>query len=224
MSKSNHSIMFLGKKNDDYCSKALRFCQLNFDQVEVQLGEWGDPWPENTDWEGDYIISYLSRWVVPEKFLEKTKIAAINFHPATPDYPGIGCNNFALYEGALEYGVTCHHMNPSVDTGDIIAVKRFPILQSDSVRSLLNRTYKCQLALFYEIMKDIIQRKELRKSQEKWTREPFTRKEFNELRKIKLNMSKEETIKRIRATDYGVWKPYIELHGFCFELRNKPED
>ncbi len=92
------------------------------------------PWPlgrstarEARSWQGDYIISYLSRWVVPAELLERARRAAVNFHPASPDYPGIGCNNFALYENAAEYGVTCHHMAPRVDSGEIIAVRRFPV-------------------------------------------------------------------------------------------------
>ena len=56
------------------------------------------PFPkEAKKWQGDYIISYLSRWIVPSYLLNNAKIASFNFHPASPEYPGIGCNNFALY-------------------------------------------------------------------------------------------------------------------------------
>jgi methionyl-tRNA formyltransferase len=71
--------------------------------------------------------------------LDRAKHAAFNFHPGSPDYPGIGCLNFELYEEAREYGVTCHHMVPKVDTGGIIAVKHFAIFDSDCVASLLAR-------------------------------------------------------------------------------------
>ena len=64
---------------------------------------------------------------------KKSKTAAINFHPASPEYPGTGCNNFALYENAGEYGVTCHYMAPKADTGKIIKVKRFPVFANDDV-------------------------------------------------------------------------------------------
>lgn len=107
-------------------------------------------------WDGEYIISYLSRWVAPEYLLKKAKVAAINFHPASPDYPGIGCNNFALYEEAKEYGVTCHHMEPRVDVGKIITVERFPVFPTDTVATLLLRTYDYQLVLFYKIMNIIL--------------------------------------------------------------------
>ncbi len=106
MTKNNFSLLFLGKTDDPYCARALEFCQENFAQVSYSLGKWGDPLSDDIRrWEGDYIISFLSRWVVPEEILKHARKAAINFHPASPEYPGIGCNNFALYENAKEYGV-----------------------------------------------------------------------------------------------------------------------
>jgi len=223
--RASRRLLFLGKKNDSHSQKALQFCMLNFTDVTSYLGKWGDPLPEDIGWwEGEYIVSYLSRWVIPSFLLEKAKIAAINFHPASPDYPGIGCNNFALYEGAREYGVTCHHMTPRIDTGDIIAVKRFPIFPTDNVSSLLLRTYDYQLTLFYDIMSLILEGKNLPLSGERWKRIPYSRKEFNELGKLTPNMSREEFARRIRATTYGEWKPFIELQGFVFELREQKND
>jgi len=224
MNKRKYSVLFLGKKNDEHVKKALHFCQLNFAEVTAHLGQWGDPLPEDIGlWNGEYIISYLSRWILPEYLLKKAKVAAINFHPASPDYPGIGCNNFALYEEAKEYGVTCHHMVSHVDTGEIIAVKRFPVFDTDNVTTLLSRTYDYQLVLFYEIVSLILEHKELTVSEERWTRNPFSRKEFNELWRITPDMTKDEAAKRIRATNFGAWKPVIELHGFVFELKTEKD-
>lgn len=220
MGKINTSILFLGKEKDKHTKKALKYCRENFSKVIFYLGKWGDPMPQDLkSWEGDYIISYLSRWVVTNSLLKNAKIAAINFHPGSPEYPGIGCNNFALYENAKEYGVTCHYMSPTVDTGPIIDVKRFPIVKSDTVESLLLRTYDYQLKLFYKIMKLIRQRKALPESKEKWAREPFTRKEFDQLKYITFDMSKEEIDKRIKAATFGPYKPVIELNGYIFEFK-----
>ncbi|MBI3547905.1 MAG: hypothetical protein HY078_02515 [Elusimicrobia bacterium] len=224
MAKFNASILFLGKEDDAHVAKALEHCRRNFSEVTGYLGVWGQPLSEEVlAWEGDYIISYLSRWVVPERLLKSARKAAINFHPASPDYPGIGCNNFALYEDAKEYGVTCHHMAARVDTGSIVAVERFPVAPEDTVASILARTYDVQLSLFLKIMDALRETGELPASSEKWTRRPFTRQEFNELRKIRPDMSREEIVKRIRATNFGAWKPYIELQGFVFELKTGKE-
>lgn len=222
MSKRKASVLFLGKQDDEHAAKALDFCQMNFTDVTACLGKWGDALPEQAGrWSGEYIVSYLSRWIVPDYLLKNAAIAAINFHPAPPEYPGIGCNNFALYEEAVEYGVTCHYMAPQVDTGAIVAVRRFPIFATDDVRSLLARTYDYQLVLFYEIVSLIAEGKELPQSTEEWTRRPFTRREFNQLRRVTPEMNKEEIAKRIRATTFTLWKPTVELQGFTFELKTE---
>lgn len=218
--KSEISILFLGKKKDEYCEKALRHLTQNFNNVMSYLGKWGEPLPEDIGWwEGDYIISYLSRWIIPESLINRSKKAAINFHPATPSYPGIGCNNFALYENATEHGVTCHHMKKQVDTGNIIAVKRFPVFPSDDVSTLLSRTYDVQLTLFYEIVGKILIGEDLPISTEKWLRKPFSRKEFNELCTINTGMDEEEIKRRVRATNYLHFKPTILLGGYEWELK-----
>ncbi|MDR1470941.1 MAG: hypothetical protein LBS75_00315 [Synergistaceae bacterium] len=186
------------------------------------LGKWGDSLPEDISWwEGDYIISYLSRWVIPEYMIKKAKKAAINFHPASPAYPGVGCCNFALYENASEYGVTCHRMNKNIDAGDIIAVKYFPVFPTDDVHSLLSRTYDFQLTLFYEIIGKIIMGEDLPASSEKWGRKPFSRKELNELYKITIEMDQAEIKKRIRATNYMRFKPTILLGDYQFVLKEQ---
>ncbi len=224
MSKRKSSVLFLGKQKDRHGKKALKFCQANFSDVVAHLGGWGDPFPAELEaWDGDYIVSYLSRWVVPEYLLKKVKLAAINFHPASPAYPGIGCNNFALWEESEEYGVTCHHMAPRVDTGAIIAVKRFPVFATDNVATLLSRTYDYQLVLFYEIVSLMVEGKELPLSEEHWSREPFSRKEFDQLGRITPDMMLKEIAKRVRATSFGQWKPTINLQGFVFELKTQKE-
>ncbi len=218
MSERKFSLLFLGKASDPDCHRALEFCEQKFAQVIHCLGQWGDPLPDAArSWVGDYIVSYLSRWVVPPGLLKAAKSAAINFHPASPDYPGIGCNNFALYENAREYGVTCHHMAPRVDTGRIIAVRRFPIHADDDVEALLKRTYEHQIALFLEMAALMAEGRELPVSQETWTRPAFTRKQFNDLFRITPDMKRDEIARRIRAVSYGPYRPYLEIQGFRFE-------
>jgi methionyl-tRNA formyltransferase len=213
-----YSVLFLGKADDPDCKRALEYCEQAFGATVHCLGRWGEPLPEAArTWKGDYIISYLSRWVLPSEVLLGAAKAAVNFHPASPEYPGIGCTNFALYENATEYGATCHHMAAQVDTGGIIAVRRFPVLPEDDVASLLKRTYENQIALFMEIAPLMAQGKTLPTSTEQWSRRPFTRREFNELFKIRTDMDKEEIARRVRAVSYRSFQPYIELQGFRFE-------
>ncbi|MBN1866968.1 hypothetical protein JW916_06715 [Candidatus Sumerlaeota bacterium] len=225
MSKKNASILFLGKEADEYCEKALEFCRLHFTNVTACLGKWGDPKPDTmTSWRGDYVVSYLSRWIVPSGLLELARVAAINFHPGPPEYPGFGCYNFALYENAREYGVTCHRMVARVDAGPIVAVRRFPILPSDGVASLLNRTHENLFALFLDVATGIAEGRDLPASTEQWKREPFTKKRLLELERITPEMTREEVERRIRAVSFHAWRPFVEVQGFRFDLRTEQDE
>ena len=112
-------------------------------------------------------------------------------------------------------------MLPNVDTGRIIATRKLPVHPSDTVSSLLSRTYDAQLDLFYEIMGKILRNEKLPVSKEKWTREPFTRKEFNELAKVTPDMENAEVRKRIRATSFKEWQPVVKIGDYSFEYKEK---
>src|SRR5690242_3372612 len=127
-------ILFLRKKDNQYAHRAELFVREHFPEATIFSGSRKDKLPnELLNWQGDMLISFISSWIYPQRLLEKVSIAAINFHPGSPEYPGTGCTNFAIYNGEKEYGVTCHHMAGGVDSGKIIAVKRFAVAESDSV-------------------------------------------------------------------------------------------
>jgi methionyl-tRNA formyltransferase len=213
------SVLFLGKADDAHVERAAAYCRLLCADVQVCLGRWGDPLPAAVDaWKGDLVISYLSRWILSEAHLNQAKLA-INFHPGPPEYPGYGCNNFAIYDDAREYGVTCHHMAPRVDTGPVIATRRFPVFPADDAETLLARAYDCQLVLFYEIIGHIARGEVLPESPESWTRSPSSRKELDALRVLSVDMDRAEIERRVRATAIGPYGPELELHGFTFELK-----
>jgi methionyl-tRNA formyltransferase len=115
-------------------------------------------------------------------------------------------------------------MAARVDSGAIIAVRRFPVSPEDDVASLLDKTYHHQLALYKEIADVIAENSPLPVSTEKWTREPFTRIQFNELFLIKPDMTADEIARRIRAVSYGEYRPFIELHGRRFVYQPEEMD
>jgi methionyl-tRNA formyltransferase len=215
------SVLFLGKKGDYYCERALDFVLANLPDSTVLMGQRGDPYidiqKKFEGWAGHYIISYLSPWIVPKYLLDRARIASINFHPGPPEYPGIGCTNFAIYNNEPFYGVTCHHMDLKVDIGKIIAVRRFPLFKTDAVFSLTQRCYSYLLTLFYDIFSLIVENKTLPSSSELWKRKPYTRAELNDLCRIKPEMSNDEISRRIRATTFpGKPGAFIEINGVKF--------
>ena len=214
------SQILLLSKTTDWCKAAQRFLQDQGARVLVLEGERGAPLPAAAmDWQGDYLVSFISSWVVPETLLARARVAAINFHPAPPEYPGIGCYNFALYDNAATYGVTCHHMVRRVDSGRIIAVQRFPILPEDTVASLKDRSMSSLLDLFKAVMSGILRGEPLPVSGEQWTRKPYTRRELDALCRVTPEMPAEEIRRRARATFFpGFLSAYVELAGLRFQV------
>ena len=150
--------------------------------------------------------------------MAKTKRWNINFHPGPPEYPGIGCFNFAIFESAKQFGSTAHIMEPKVDIGEIIGVKRFSMAEEETVESLSLKTYSALLSLYKDIISYVVANDSLPYSDETWKRKPYKRSELENLATIKTSMSKQEIDKRIRATYYpGKPAPFIELHGQRFE-------
>ena len=224
MSKHTLSFLVFAKRKPGLAS-CLRFLRSRSAHVQVFIGERGDPFPvlPAAEQPPDVIISYLAPWVVPMGVLQKARVAAINFHPGPPEYPGIGCTNFALYNQERMYGVTAHHMTERVDTGPIIAVRRFPIHQEDSVLALTQRCYQHLSVLLKEVVTAYLSMGRLPEPQERWARKPSTRQDLERLCEVQMGMSPEEVARRVRATTYpGMPGAFIDLYGYRFAYVDRP--
>lgn len=210
-------ILFFGKENDRNAEIAADYVRQIFPEAQAVFGNRNQAFPvELLDWQGDYVFSYLSPWIIPETVLKGAKQAAINWHPGPPSYPGIGCTNFAIYNNETEFGITCHHMLGKVDTGRIIAVERFPILPRDSVYSITQKCYAHILRSFFAIIEAIASDQPLPVSNETWQRKPYTRKELNALSQITPELPKIEIEKRIKATTYDRPWAFVDIEGKRF--------
>ncbi len=216
---SEPSVLFVSKnRKDPLAEEARSFIAQNFPRHEIVLGQTGEKLPEQIlNWDGDYIISYLAPWIIPQRVLNRARNAAINFHPGPPDYPGIGCYNFAIYDGVDSYGITCHHMARAVDTGRIVEVRRFPVFPVDTVLSIAQKSSAQLLMLFYDVMSLILNGNPLPESGENWTRKPYTKSEMYDLFRITTEMSDQEIKKRIKAATFPGWPgAFIEIGGQRF--------
>lgn len=214
-------VLFLGKKDNPFAERAADFLRKRCKDSFIFIGDRRDKLPDEVlNWQGDLLISFIGSWIIPDQLLQNASFAAINFHPGSPEYPGTGCTNFAIYNGETEYGVTCHHMKAMVDSGNIIAVKRFPITNEDTVFGVTQQCYQLIESMFYELIDSILQGNPLPVTDEKWKRKPYTRKELNELCYISPEMSKEEMEKRIKATTYRWPWAYTKIGNRTFILQS----
>ena len=77
MMKLTKQKVLLFTKVTPWCKKVVEFCKRNFDTTHY-MGNRGDAkdWEwltVNLDKEFDYIISYLSPWILPASILKRAK-------------------------------------------------------------------------------------------------------------------------------------------------------
>jgi methionyl-tRNA formyltransferase len=205
--------IYLLAKQDRFSQQAETAAQILFGpRLRSFTGKVGDPLPEAVaNGEPAFLLSFLSPWIIPGPVLERAG-TALNFHPGSVEYPGIGCYNFALYEGTAEFGAVCHHMLAKVDSGQVVEERRFPVLSSDSVESLKYRTMVTMLAMFHDLGSLIASEQPLPVASRQWTRRAFTRREMEALKRIEPDMAQDEVRRRLRATLYpGYPGPYVQV-------------
>lgn len=222
-------VLFFGRSGCEATEKALTHLKtLGCEITIVKSKGRSEVLPEDVGyWEGDYIFCFRSLFVLPKYLIDRAKISAVNFHPAPVEYPGSGCLNFALYDDAKEYGVTAHIMNEKVDNGAILECRRFTVLPSDSVDTLLSRTHIKLIDLFFDTVsdlvlggKDALDKKVKKSAAEKWRGNATKMKDFERLNNISINVTEEELERIIRATYTEKFPPYINLFGYEFALKS----
>jgi methionyl-tRNA formyltransferase len=213
-------------KTETFSQQARTIAQVLFgDRLAAFLGTVGDPLPvEVNEARPAFLLSFLSPWIIPAAVLDKADVS-INFHPASVEYPGIGCYNFALYDQAAEFGAVCHHMLPKVDSGVVVDERIFPVFQSDTVETLKLRTMVTMLSQFHDICSLIAAGRDLPVAPRQWTRPAFTRKQMNALKSITPDMDPQEIARRIRAGVYpGYPGPSVTVagHTFYYPVPDRP--
>ena len=92
---------------------------------------------------------------IPMHILKSASSAAINFHPALPNYRGSGSTNWAIYDGAKEFGSTAHIMEKrltpvkSSNAGDLK-------LDNETLPELWDRTNKNTFSLAIDFIDGIL--------------------------------------------------------------------
>jgi methionyl-tRNA formyltransferase len=171
-------IVFIGREGNKYSTEASQYA----DTPEIHFSTWDRPMPDYLiDLTGEYLLCFLCTWVIPSKVLGNFR-HCINFHPAPPKYPGRGGYDLALMNKDELYGVTCHHMNPTPDTGKIISTRYFPIDHKKDTVERLRDTAHFFLLYEFKFIFDNIRASTLKNMvcDEEWDRWPYTKKELEE--------------------------------------------
>ncbi|MBQ8528798.1 MAG: methionyl-tRNA formyltransferase [Clostridia bacterium] len=94
--------------------------------------------------------------ILPKSVIDFPKYGCINLHVSLlPRYRGAAPMQRAIIEGESETGVTVMYMNEGLDTGDIIAVERFPIGPLDDFEAVHDRSADIGSRLLSETLREI---------------------------------------------------------------------
>lgn len=109
-----------------------------------------DGWAHNYPFPSSYDlgINFLGIGKIQEPELKLPK-RWVNFHPAPlPEFRGRNLAYQAIVEGAKEFGATVHYMDNDFDTGDLIEVRRFPIMPWHTAGDLVRESHRLLCVMF----------------------------------------------------------------------------
>ena len=94
--------------------------------------------------------------VLKEPMLNAFPRRIINIHPSLlPKFPGVEAWKQALEAGEKVTGCSVHYVDAGIDSGEIIAQRKVPILPGDTAESLHGRIQVAERALYPEVIKQL---------------------------------------------------------------------
>tara|TARA_B100000282_G_scaffold281640_1_gene243755 strand:- start:158 stop:808 length:651 start_codon:yes stop_codon:yes gene_type:complete len=198
--------------------KFLRFKKVKFDHIDSNKKK-----KIKISKKYDYLLSFLNPLYIDKSVRKKIRINSFNFHPGPPEYPGFGCYNFALLDKSKFYGSTVHIIDDRFDNGKIIDVKKFKIsYERLNLEKLISKTHNNVLYQAKTFINGILNKRIKINGSFKWKRKAYTKKEFEKAREVKLNDSKRNIIKKIKAFSYKNFENvFIKFKGYKFVLKKK---
>ena len=153
----------------------------------------------------DLVISYLFWRKIKKVLIDLPKLYCLNFHPGPlPECKGLGGYNLALLFNKNYYGVTCHHIEESIDDGNIVEKILFEIdCNNETIYSLEKKSMEYLFQLYKSVIEKIDKNEKLISVPQignTWNNIGYiSMKKFNSLREIKEDDSLEIIERKIRA-------------------------
>lgn len=229
----NSSVAFFGAQDDPFSKAAEDHLREIFREVDAYYGTNAVPpsAPDPGVLDVDWLFSFKTKTIFRAGTLNSVRLGALNFHTSSPAYPGSAGVNWVLYNDDPTSAITVHELTPSVDAGKILQVDTFDRSGIDTVAELLKRTYEQHLETFCSVTSAIARDEEAwiecardAGTDHCWGSKTYRLKDLESLKRITPDMSAEEVKRRVRATSFGRYGPYIKLHGYNFQLVREAPD
>lgn len=152
----------------------------------------------------DIMITAAYGQILSQEVLDITKFGTYNVHGSLlPKYRGAAPVQFALLNGEEKTGVTIMKTDAGIDTGDIICQESFPILEDDTVSSILEKIANLGANLLVDTVLDSIENntvKFIKQDNSQATYYPMIKKESA---KIDFNLTSKQIVNMVRG--YQEW-------------------
>lgn len=160
------------------------------------------------------LVTFCTSVIIPTDILERLNGPAYNFHPGPPEVRGLFPSVYALYDGHEQFGATAHEIAEEIDSGPIVGVERTDLPDGIDrfnteiiARRLVSRLF-VKMAAYLVLTDD-----PLPHIDETWSGPIHTRKEFDALCRLPLDINEAEFARRYRAIGEG---PDHALNFKCF--------
>ena len=145
----------------------------------------------------DFGLSFLYTHLVPKSEFKVPK-KWVNFHPGPlPEYRGRNIAYHAIMLNSSHFGATIHYMDKAFDTGEIIAVERFPIEPAHTAGDIVRLSHKILISLFKMYVPLLLQHGELQ-SQPQGKGPYFKKTNIDDT--IKLSDEQEKVVRSVTVT------------------------
>ena len=105
----------------------------------------------------DLILSVAYDQILRPPVLALPSLGCLNVHAGKlPRYRGRNVVNWAIINGETEIGVTVHHMDEGIDTGDIVLQRTLPIGWTDDYATVLARVVEAVPEIAARAVADVV--------------------------------------------------------------------
>ena len=158
----------------------------------------------------DLVVVVGFSQIIPPAVLSVPPLGVVGFHTAAlPGRRGASPVIWAMVDGLEESGVTMFYMDEGIDTGDVIAVERFPVEEGDYAADVLRKADDATLHLLRAHLDQILDGTAPRTPQEE-AGSTYTRRRTPADGEIDWNRPAHEIVRLIRALS----PPYPLAHTF----------
>jgi len=155
----------------------------------------------------DYLFSVTNLSVLSDEVIALPKRAAINFHDGPlPEYAGLNTPIWALLNGESEHGITWHLMTSQVDQGDILAQRRFEVVDGETALTLNTKCYAAGIEGFEELVAGLADGKLATRPQDSGVLRYYGRKDRpHGACALRWDQAAPAAATLVRALDYGTY-------------------